>query len=268
MKLGISSWAYPWSVGVPSNPPPTPLGPFELLDRATSLGVDILQIADNLPLHQFSEADVKQLRRRADESGVQIEVGTIGIDPDHLEAYRGIAKTLGSPILRIVIDTPERKPSESEVIDELGALMPAFGDDDVRLLIENHDRFPARSLATILRSIDDPYVGICLDTVNSLGSLETVETVLETLRPWVMNVHVKDFVIRRKDHKMGFEVIGTTAGEGDLRLPPLLETIGALPGAPNVVLEQWPPAEGDLAATVAKEESWAAASIQYLQQYL
>ena len=77
-------------------------------------------------------------------------------------------------------------------------------------------------LADIVTSIDSPNVGICLDTVNSFGSLEGPAVVVEALGPYVVNLHVKDFSIRRHDHNMGFTLTGTPAGQGQLDLPWLL----------------------------------------------
>ena len=51
MQLGISSYTFSWAVGIPGYPQPLqPLTALALLDRASELGVGVVQIADNLPL--------------------------------------------------------------------------------------------------------------------------------------------------------------------------------------------------------------------------
>ena len=55
MRLGISSFTYVWSVGVPGFfAPSQPLAPGGLLEKAVQLGVRVVQIADNLPLDRLT----------------------------------------------------------------------------------------------------------------------------------------------------------------------------------------------------------------------
>ena len=143
--------------------------------------------------------------------------------------------------------------------------MPEFERADVCLAIENHDRFSARVLAQIIERIGSGYVGICLDTVNSFGALEGPEVVLEALGPLVVNLHVKDFAIFRVSHSMGFTVEGRPAGQGQLNVPWLVEKLGGLGLDPNAVLELWTPPEETLATTIAKEDTWAISSVNYLR---
>src|SRR5665213_3286258 len=57
MPLGISSYTYPWRVGVPGYAaPPHPMTPLNLLDQAVALGVRLVQFADHTPLHRPADA--------------------------------------------------------------------------------------------------------------------------------------------------------------------------------------------------------------------
>ncbi len=268
MHLGISSWTYTWAVGVPGCPPQHPLQPRDLLERAAALGVRVLQICDNLPLHKQPEVELAVLARRAGELGVQIEVGTRGIAPEHLLHYLELATRFRSPILRVVVDTAEHHPEVDEVVATLRDLAPKFERAGVYLAIENHDRFRARELARIIERIASPQVGICLDTVNSFGALEGPEVVVAALAPLAVNLHLKDFAIRRANHTMGFVVEGCPAGQGQLDVPWLLESVQAHGREMSAILEQWTPPEPDLAATIVKEAAWAEESICYLRTIL
>jgi sugar phosphate isomerase/epimerase len=236
-----------------------------LLRKAVALGVGLVQIADNLPLDELLPAELERLKQAAHDLGVAIEVGTRGIVPGHLFAYLELAVRLGSPLVRIVVDTPECQPSESEIVDTLRSLMPAYERAGVSLAIENHDRFRARSLIQILEQIDSPNLGICLDTVNSFGALEGPKVVVAELGPHVVNVHVKDFDISRLEHKMGFIVEGRPAGQGRLDVPWLLETLRRMRRRPNVILELWTPPQDTLSATIVLEDDWARRSVEYLR---
>lgn len=265
MRLGISSWTYAWAIGVPGHPPEHPMAAESLLDKAAELGVHLVQVADNLPLDRLSPPELDTFEKRASELDVSIEVGTRGIGHDNLRTYLKLAELLGSPILRVVIDTADHHPTPDEVVDIIKPIIPEFERADVCLAIENHDRFSARVLARIIERIGSGYVGICLDTVNSFGALEGPGVVLEALGPLVVNLHVKDFTIFRASHSMGFKVEGRPAGQGRLNVPWLLEKLGGLGLDPNAILELWTPHEETLPATIAKEETWAVASVEYLR---
>ena len=61
--LGIASWTLPWAIGVQGYPqPPKPLGWMGLLEKAVEADVSVLQIADNLPLHEMPVEELDQLR--------------------------------------------------------------------------------------------------------------------------------------------------------------------------------------------------------------
>jgi sugar phosphate isomerase/epimerase len=237
----------------------------ELLDRAAELGVSVVQVADNLPLDRLSGAALDALAARAGELRVDVEVGTCGIEREHLLAYLRLAKRFGSSILRVVVDTADHHPDEDEIVATVRDLLPAFELAGVVLAIENHDRFPASMLAGILERLNSAHVGVCLDTANSFGALEGPEVVADVLGPWVVNLHVKDFAIRRASHRKGFLIEGRPAGQGRLDVPWLLDKLRGLGRDPNAILELWTPPERTLAETIAKEKAWASASIQYLR---
>ena len=265
MRLGIGSFTYPWAVGTPGHRPPVPLTPFGLLDRAIELGVGVVQFCDNLPLEALPEADLDALLVRTSAAAITLELGTRGIAETHLRAQLGLAVRIGSPVLRVVIDTADHQPSPEGAVGLLRQVAPDFERADVYLAVENHDRLPARVLADIVVQVDSPAVGVCLDTANSLGAAEGPRAVVETLAPFVVSVHVKDFAVRRMPHQLGLVVEGRPAGQGQLDIPALLEALRQAGRDPNAVVELWPPPESGLAATLAKEARWAAESVAYLR---
>jgi len=265
MRLGIGSYAMAWSIGVPGHAPPRPMTAFDLLEAADELGAGVVQICDNLPLDRLSDEELDRLARQATERGIQIEVGTRGIRPEHLRRYLKLAVRLQSPILRVVVDTTDHHPSPDEIVATVDPMLHEFSDAGVCLAIENHDRFRARQFVEILQRLASPAAGICLDTVNSFGALEGPEVVVAALIPWAVNLHLKDFCIRRVDHQMGFLVEGRPAGQGQLNVPWLLEQLRAAGRDLNAILEQWPLPQATIEETIAKEKAWARQSINYLR---
>lgn len=265
MRLGLGSFALAWNVGVPGYPVQRPLDVFGFADLAAQHGFELVQIADNLPLTGMSEAELRRLERHLQTLGLGVELGTREIWGRNLERHLELCERLGSTLLRVVVDGPDHHPSPNEVVETVKAVLPKFEAAGIILALENHDRFTSRTLAGIVTALDSPLVGICLDTVNSFGALEGPEVVVRTLGPFVVNLHVKDFVVRRMNHNMGFTVTGTPAGQGILSLPELLNKLAAFGRDPNLVLELWPAPEKTLAATLEKERRWVGESARYLK---
>jgi len=265
VRLGLSSFTYTWAVGVPGSEPHQRLTAEDLLERAARLGVPVVQIADNLPLHHL---DVHRLARRAHTLGVDLEVGTRGVDRDNLLRYLEIATAVGSRLVRTVVDTVDQRPGPQEVVDRLGSLRTEFTAAGVTLGVENHDRFTAAELAGVIHALGDDWTGVVLDTVNSFGALEGPDVVIGTLAPLAVNVHVKDFAITRASHMMGFTIEGRPAGRGRLNVPVLFSTVGRYRDDITAVLELWTPPQESLESTIDTERRWAEDSVAYLKPLL
>jgi sugar phosphate isomerase/epimerase len=263
VKVGLSSYTFPWAVGIPGWQPPQPLKPIELLHRAWELGVGVVQFADNLPLDELNEQELRLLEVFAGEHGMQVEVGTRGVG-EHLIRYADLAVYLRSPFVRVVIDQGRDEPTVDEAIARLSRYEDAYRTRGLQLAIENHDRFTSRQLLDVVNTLGN-WTGICLDTVNSLGALEPPEHVVAALGPRAINVHLKDFTIQRHRHALGFEVIGTPLGQGRLDVPALLAALDSWGQARTAILELWTPLEESLDLTIAKEDSWAVASLAHLR---
>ena len=265
MRLGLSTYTFPWAVGVSGHDPVQPLSAVELIRRTRSLGLGLVQFADNLPLHRLSDPELDHLAAEAESQRVDFEIGTRGIGP-HLRVYAQLAERLGARFVRIVVDSGDDRPTMAEAADRLSAFEAEFRERGLLLAIENHDRFSVDGLVELVARLGD-WSGICLDTVNSLGALEPPRGVVDRLGPLAVNLHLKDFTIRRHTHQMGFEIEGTPAGGGLLDIPWLLAQLESVPRLQTAVLELWTPPAPTIEATVAKEMAWASASLDYLRTH-
>jgi sugar phosphate isomerase/epimerase len=268
MRLGVSTYTFGWALGVPGYPPPpSPLTVEGLLQKAADLRVRVVQLADDALLPQLGDAELTSLRDSAGRRGIDLELGMRGIAPEQLLRHLRVAVGLRAPLVRVIIErTPH--PSPADVVEALRVVVPEFARANVCLAIENHDRFPAAILAEIVEQLDSRHVGICLDTANSIGCAEGLETLLRVLGRWVINLHVKDVRIDRPSHRRGFVVEGCPAGKGQVDIPRVLNELRAQGRDPSAILEQWPPPEATIAESVAKEEAWAVESIRYLRRFI
>ncbi len=265
MKLGIGSYTYTWACGVPGQMPARRMSAMDLCQRAEELGVKVVQLCENVALEWDDFMAVAGwIHERRD---FEIEIGARGLLDEATASRISMADKLGGDFLRLVVDGNGHEPTPGEVINWLrqtSALMPA----DMRIALENHDRFPAKTLMEIIEAIGADRVGITLDTVNSFGALEGPQHVVETLAPYVLSLHVKDFTIRRVPSQMGFVIEGCPAGEGRLDIPWLLDTIRAAGRDPNAIIELWTPPADTLEETIVREAEWTKRSVAYMRTLL
>jgi sugar phosphate isomerase/epimerase len=268
MKLGIGTYSYMWSIGFPGAEPERPMTWRDLLATACELGVRVVQYGPNLPLDGLPESEIDDLAARAHKAGIELELGTRGIETAHVERQIALARRLGASLLRSV---PELSggviPPRDEMLALLRAAVPHLAAARVRLALEN-TAVPAALLAGILGELSSEWVGITLDTVNSLAIPEGTEQVARTLAPYTFCLHVKDFTVRRLWHMMGFTVEGRPAGQGQLNVPWLLGVLRDAGVSPNAILELWPPQQSTLNETLALEQAWAVESIAYLRRLI
>jgi sugar phosphate isomerase/epimerase len=266
MQLGISTFTYGWAVGVATDGPNKQLNGQLLLNQAGRMGIRLVQVGDNCPLHELTTDQWTAFHERAVREGIRLEVGARGMTENHLHRYIALTQRLKSRLLRFVIDGPTYEPPADRVVGLLREAVSALEQAGVTLGIENHDRLMAREFAHIVEQVSSERVGICLDTANSLGAGEGLAEVVRTLAPYTVNLHLKDVGIRRLPHQQGFQIDGRIAGRGMLNIPWLVEAVACHGRCQTAVLEQWVPPEADDAATVAKEAVWAEESLTYLKE--
>src|SRR5689334_21086222 len=126
MKLGISSFTFGWAVGVQCHPPSSPLDELVLLEKARALGVNLLEIGDNLPLHTFDPGRLSSLASSAARQGIQLEVGARGLTPDRVATYVKIARTGGARLVRFVIDDADYHPAPETITSILREVAPTL----------------------------------------------------------------------------------------------------------------------------------------------
>jgi 3-oxoisoapionate decarboxylase len=267
MEIGISTYTYTWSIGVPGyEKPKEPMNAVDLLKQAHKMGINLVQLCDNLPLHDLSDAELDVIKKAAEELNIKLEVGTRGVEPEHLRRYLQIAKFLKSDILRIILQKNNGYVHIEEACKLINEVLPEFATEGICIAVENHERHKVVELVELINSLNSKYVGICLDTVNSFGALEGPEYVIKTLAPYTVNLHVKDFEIKRLDHMMGFRVTGTPAGSGMLDMKLVSEELNKYGKEVNAILELWTPFTNSVEETIAKESEWAEQSVEYLKQ--
>jgi len=93
----------------------------------------------------------------------------------------------------------------------------------IRLAVENHKDWRVDEMLGWLKRLSSEYVGVCLDTGNSIALLEEPHEVVEAYAPWTFTTHLKDMGFA--EYEDGFLLSEVPLGQGFLDLP---RVIGAL----------------------------------------
>jgi 3-oxoisoapionate decarboxylase len=264
-RIGIGSWTYPWAAGTVRNCRPSqPMSPSGLVRQAAELGVKVVQIADNLPLDELTIAELKDLRKLSQDHGIDLQVGTRGVDCSHLFKYLEIALQLEARLIRTMENSQGPRATISAIEKNVSLVLPEFVQAGVSIALENYEAYSTGDLARLINTIKNPNLGICLDVVNSLGALESTDQILDNLAPLTINLHLKDFTIQRLEHLMGFVFLGSPVGQGRLPLEQIFQRLAQSQHRPDVIVELWTPFTKTLEETLALERAWATESLQYL----
>ncbi len=262
MQLGISSYTYSWNIEASDN---AGMDEHNLVERAKAFGLHLIQLGDNLPLHTFTEERLMLFEAALHKNDIKLEIGAKGLTLENLRRYILLCKRFDAKILRFIVDDIAFTPSIMEIASLIITAIDSLKQNGIKLVLENHDRLAAKEYAEIIQKVNSDVVGICLDTANSLGRGESIETVVDDLTPHVLNLHIKDFGIERLPHKQGFIIDGRIAGSGMLNIPWLLNKVKRYNKCHTAILEQWVPPESEERRTLAKEILWAEESIKYLK---
>lgn len=247
VPVGISSYAYRWAVGAGR------LDAWQLVERAKGLGLDVLQLLDNVPLDRWPDRDLQALGQAA-EGRLTLQVGMSGLDRELLTRYVEVARLCGAGLVRATADGDPQAAGQT-----LRQVLPALRSSGTTLALENHFDLPSTQLRDLVRRLDDPHVAICLDTLNSIALLEGPAETVAMLAPHAVCLHIKDGAMRRLG--TGFQLVGTVLGEGSLDLPALLQTVWAAGRRPPLLVELWQDPAASQEATLAAEEDWVTRSL-------
>ena len=267
MKLGIGTYTYMWSIGFPDSEPEAPMRALDLLKKSVEMGVKVVQFGPNLPFVELPPAELDEVLSASREMDLELEIGTRGVETPHLHRLIDFTVRCGASLLRTVPEIDGRVPSSGELTELLRAIEPHLRQAGVRLAMEN-SLMRARAMGDALSAVNSEYLGITLDTVNSLAIPEGTEEVAVALARWTCCLHVKDFAVLREWHMMGFRVEGRPAGQGQLNVPRLLELLHSAGAKCNAILELWPPPQASLRETIALEHRWAEESVTYLRSFI
>jgi len=212
MQLGIGSYTYGWNVSYKNGSFPHAMDEHGLLEKTKQFGIKVLQMGDNLPMHEWDEGRLNVFKKKLKQNKIELEIGAKGFTEERLRGYLKLCRMFDTRLLRFIIDDKNYQPSLDEINNIIERNIKLLKRNNVVLALENHDRFPATDYAYMIKQSGSNIVGICLDTANSIAAGEGIASIIDILSPYAVNLHLKDFGISRLPHKQGFIVDGRIAG--------------------------------------------------------
>ena len=262
MTIGLSTYAFFWQA---SDQVEKPLDLSDMIVATADAGVGVFQICDYPAVADLDRDQLRALRSQAERAGIRLELGTRGVSPEHLSTYLALARQLDVLTVRSMLYTATHRPTIYEAKALLAQAVPAYEGAGVTLALETYEQVHTSVLVDLVRTIDNPYLGICSDPANCVAALELPSDVIDRVAPYVVNMHIKDFHFTRQEGWVGFNLIGAPLGEGLLDYDAMIERVNPLPRNISQIIEHWLPWQGSADATCAVEQQWTEHNLSYLR---
>jgi sugar phosphate isomerase/epimerase len=209
--------------------------PFEYLDYAAKQGAKVVHFSEIRFIGSLEESNLKKVRTRAEELGIEVEIGMRSICPSskafdpaqgtaeqQLERMFTAANLVGSKIVRAFLGTSADRtgslPIEGHIENAskvLRSVRSKAMDHNLKIAIENHaGDMQARELKMLIDESGKDFVGACLDSGNPLWAIEDPHLTLEILSPYVLTSHIRDTAVWRVPE--GAAVAWTRMGDGNV----------------------------------------------------
>jgi sugar phosphate isomerase/epimerase len=208
---------------------------FQILEYSHQIGLEVVHFSDLGPFERLDEGYLNEVRQRALELDLAIEIGMLSICPtsnlfsdargsavEQLSEMLHIAAFFGSPAVRCVLgNNADRRPNLQTHIDATiatcQAVRPLALELGVKIAIENHGGdMQGRELKELIERAGPDFVGACIDSGNSLWVGESPFTTLEHLAPYVLMSHIRDSAVWA--HPRGAAVQWLPMGQGTVHI--------------------------------------------------
>ena len=180
---------------------------FQHLNYAQEIGLDLVHFSDLGPFERLDNGYLRRVKGRADELGIELEVGMLSICPtagrfsdergtavEQLQEMLHIAEIVGSRIVRCVLggndDRTGTIPLQAHVeatVETCRAVRDQAMDLGIKIAVENHaGDMLGRELKSLIEAAGSEYVGACIDTGNPLWVGESPFVTLKHLAAYVV----------------------------------------------------------------------------------
>jgi hypothetical protein len=137
-----------------------------------------------------------------------------------------VALQLGTTELRVYV-RPENEMRLSNLkamaIRDLSNIARLAEQHQLRFVLEPHEVLKSHELVDIIETVNSPRVRLLFDFGNMVNAHEHPLEALQTMAPYITQVHAKDVKIVSAER--GFQQVGVESGTGDLNLVKLIHDL-------------------------------------------
>jgi len=208
------------------------LSTFQLFDLGIKLGLDGFHLDDGV-LESLDSSFLSEVGASAKEKNLYLEynmsldLGHFGIGIQHdLKDGLKTAQNIGADVVKVSMDLPRPRPRAGswfhpevmpylkETVKRLKTNAPMAESYGIRLALENHCDSFSEEILWVIKEVNHPFVGACIDTVNAWHIAEDPMKAIENLAPVAFTNHFRDD--RVEFCRDGFRVRGVAVGDGDI----------------------------------------------------
>ncbi len=212
----------------------------QLMDNAVEWGLDGLHIT-NVDLETLDPEHLAEVKAAAEAHGLYLEYNVSFDAPSDPRVNATVkdallnAKAMGADLVKFSLDIERPHPLYGSCFhpdvmrqlsvryDEFKANIKLMEELGLKISIENHCDTYADEVIWLVRQLNHPDIGACLDTINSLVVLEGPEACVEKMAPFANCCHFCDNKLVVDPD--GTHSIGVAIGKGDIDCAKVLRTL-------------------------------------------
>lgn len=256
----------------------------QLMDNAVEWGLDGLHIT-NVDLETLAPAHLAEVKNAAEAHGLYLEYNVSFNAPSDPRVNSTVkdallnAKAMGADLVKFSLDIERPHPlygscfhpdvmrQLSDRYNELKDNLPLMEKLGLKISIENHCDTYADEVIWLVRQLNHPDVGACLDTINSLVVLEGPEACVEKMAPYANCCHFCDNKLVVDPD--GTHSIGAAIGQGDIDCAKVLRTLMEKAPLDRITFEvEYEIGDDPIEVAREKEIQACKESIEYLRNVL
>ncbi|WP_125568362.1 sugar phosphate isomerase/epimerase family protein [Companilactobacillus insicii] len=257
---------------------------FQLMDYAVKWGLDGLHIT-NVDLVSLDPDNLAKVKKAAEDHGLYLEYNVsfnAPCDPRVNSTVKDAllnAKAMGADLVKFSLDIdrphpiygtcfdPDVMKQLSKRYDEFKENLPLLEELGLTMSLENHCDLYADEVIWLVDKLNNPNVGACIDTMNSMNVLEGPEVCINKMAPYANCVHLCD--LKLKVDPDGLHSIGSPIGQGDIDETKVMRTLREKSNVKRITFEVESEIGDDTMEEAQKKEMKACTdSIDYLRNTL
>lgn len=179
-------------------------------------GVEInLNYGGEKSLASMSESELKKVKEKAREFGLEILLDISGTERDEIDRVVKVAKILGVQNIRVYnLHGGYVQDCIRDCVADLKYACKIAEQNGLYFAIESHEAMKSHELAYVVKEVNSDRLGILFDFGNMINAYEEPLAALKGMSDHIWWAHIKD--VKIESDRDGYAQLGVRDGTGDL----------------------------------------------------